>query len=261
MTARVRVGAAAAALGVLLALVGGIALVASYWHARALAHAYRSPNDIVPDLSAWLPLTTDGLLAGAFAVIYWRRLADQTVPRLAWAGAGLAGVATLAANLATAHPSVTGWIIAGWAPVTFTFVDFLVAILIPPLVKAWRDTRDDTPWPHLDPTHVMPSPDIPRTQFAGDVRDRLPDDVDATTLEDPAGRIVATVTSRAVSTLRPRGTVDDPIPATDDEAVQRLQAEIDNGADLPKARHLRDRWGFNSVKAKRIIDRLRERAS
>lgn len=156
MTPRNRVAAAGAGLVALLVLVGGIALVASYWHARALAHAYRSPLDTVPDLSAVLPLTTDGLLFGAFAVIYWRRIAGMTVPRLAWIGAGLAGAGTVAANLATAHRSVTGWIVAGWAPLTFTLVDFLVALLIPPLVKAWRDAPRDvvTPQP-------VPRPDTP----------------------------------------------------------------------------------------------------
>jgi hypothetical protein len=226
---RTRIGVAAGALGALLALVGGIALVASYWHARALAHAYRSPLATVPDLSAWLPLTTDGLLFGAFAVIYWRRIAELDVPRLAWIGAGLAGVATVAANLATAHPSVTGWIVAGWAPVTFTFVDFLVAILIPPLVTAWR-AGVDTPIPYIPadtPTIAM--------------HYRQP----------------------AVTALRAVHAQFSAPPASDDEAVAILQAEIDAGElpGKPSARSLRNRWGFNSAKAKRIIDRLQEKAS
>lgn len=243
---RARIAAAAGGLGALLALVGGIALVASYWHARALAFAHRSPNPIVPDLSAWLPLTTDGLLFGAFAVIYWRRIAELDVPRLAWIGAGLAGVATVAANLATAHPSVTGWIVAGWAPVTFTFVDFLVAILIPPLVTAWRDavTADDEPIPYLpvDPPTTATFPD-----------------------DSPELRasIERGYRESAVAALRPQIHPGDPIPDTDDEAAARLQAEIDSGElpGLPSARSLRNRWGFNSAKAKRIIERLTERAS
>jgi hypothetical protein len=288
VTARAwRVLAAAVALVALLVLVGGIALVASYWHARALAHAYRSPLDTIPDLSAWLPLTTDGLLAGAFAVIYWRRLADLDVPRLAWTGAALAGVSTIAANLATAYPSVTGWIVAGWAPVTFTLVDFLVAILIPPLVKAWRDARDDTPWPLPEPTAVMPGDlmvaavtpiDRPTTVHTWTAPERDPIRVSPEGFPPrPAHSVVErnvfddtspidnslTTDPRAVSTLRPEIHPGDPIPATDDEAVQRLQGEIDSGKlpGLPSARSLRNRWGFNSAKAKRIIERLEERAS
>lgn len=237
-----RVVVAAGALGLLLAIVGGIALLTSYWHARALAYAYRSPSGIVPDLSALLPLTTDGLLFGAFAVIYWRRLAQLAVPRLAWIGAGLAGLATVAANLAIAYPSVTGWIVAGWAPVTFTLVDFLAAILIPPLVKAWRDARDVTPPPNRDtPTIAMTAP----PERTGAV---IPD----RWIELPP-----------VSTLRAPESPDDPRPGTDDEAVTRLQAEIDAGEldGIPRPRYLRTRWGFHHDKAVRIITRLRERAS
>jgi hypothetical protein len=286
---RKRIVVAAVALGVLLALVGGIALVASYWHARALAHAFRSPDQTIPDLSAWLPLTTDGLLAGAFAVIYVRRLKSMAVPRLAWAGAAVAGAGTVAANLATAHPSVTGWIVAGWAPMTFTLVDFLVAILIPPLVKAWRDAPD---WPLPEPTAAMPriatfpddSPKLRESiERANALNDELStekpvpslyswavppispdDDIDLTQVpfDEPGTR---TTVPASVPAAQSRAVVSTRWTEDDERIRVEVQQRIDDGdPDIPwpvTARWMRAGYGMNDKRAARIIARLEARAS
>jgi hypothetical protein len=289
MTPRIRVGLAAAGLGSLLALVGGIALVASYWHARALAHAYRSPDATIPDLSAWLPLTTDGLLFGAFAVIYWRRVADMTVPRLAWIGAALAGIGTVAANLATAHASVTGWIVAGWAPLTFTLVDFLVALLIPPLVKAWRDARDadDEPIPFVPadtPTLAMHAPVTPAPwttpsdltawfSGTGPLLPTVPPDDWGTHPADVDDWEARAATDGFIVPRRPDPNPDrvsaaddrrphvDTIWTEDDEQVRAaVQKMLDDGdlTAIPSGRWFRNNHGgMGSERAKRIIAQLR----
>ena len=179
-----------------------------------------------------------------------------------------------------------------------------MALLIPPLVTAWRDAEiaakakriiaDDEPIPYIpadtptiamhhrgpmtarqveaDPefqAHGRHAHPVPSCAYCPDESDELGDD-DTLREISPADLVfgpdrvhAVPMDEPAVSTLRPQIHADDPIPADDDEAVTRLQAEIDSGKlpGLPSARSLRNRWGFNSAKAKRIIERLQEKAS
>ena len=95
-----------------VAMVAISAAVISYSHVMELAR--RSGET---EIATWLlPLSIDGAIAAAVAVI----LADSRAgcrPRgLTWLLLGLGLAASLAANVASAHPTVTARAVAAWPP-------------------------------------------------------------------------------------------------------------------------------------------------
>jgi len=141
--------AAAAVVAVLAAavvlVVAVIAAVASYWHARAFAAAH-APNSVdgAPDMSPWLPLTTDGMVIAALLVIWTRRLTGQKTGAVPYGVLALGLVATVGANLASAGTGPGGWLVAAWAPVTFAVCDVCVALLAGPVRSALTRTATQT---------------------------------------------------------------------------------------------------------------------
>ncbi|MFR9803135.1 DUF2637 domain-containing protein [Pseudonocardia sp. RS010] len=104
--------------------VGGPAAVASYRHARdVIARA----GD--PVMAPWLALTTDGMLVAALVVIWHRRHRGEAAGRGPWAAFWAGMVATIAANLAAAEPTVTGYVVALWPPVCLAITLELVALV------------------------------------------------------------------------------------------------------------------------------------
>ncbi|HXV94710.1 MAG TPA: DUF2637 domain-containing protein [Pseudonocardia sp.] len=118
----------AATLGVIVVTaVGAPAAVASYRHARTVVE--RS-GDVV--MAPWLALTTDGMLLAALVVIWVRRLAGRRVGAGPWAAFWTGMIATVAANLAAAQPTVEGLVVALWPPVCLAITLELVALLLVP---------------------------------------------------------------------------------------------------------------------------------
>lgn len=256
--ARKRVLGAAVALAVLLLIVNGIALVQSYWHARIVA--FTNTDRTVPvgmdppwDMTPWLPLTTDGLLLAALAVIYWRRTVREPVTPPVLVGAGLAAVGVLGANLANAKPTIGGWVVAAWPAITVMVGDVLVAMFLPTLGKAWQESApvtvqvtggDTAP---TGPT-VTPPAAVPPAADA--------EPVPPVVTPRPVPRAVP------VSALsRPQGGVTAAVPegrwTVEDEAVRaELQAAIDGGARMPTPTSLRRERNMNTDRGKRIIARL-----
>ncbi|GAA2850165.1 hypothetical protein GCM10010472_04020 [Pseudonocardia halophobica] len=104
--------------------VGGPAAVASYRHARdVIARA----GD--PVMAPWLALTTDGMLVAALVVIWVRRHRGEAAGRGPWAAFWAGMVATIAANLAAAEPTVIGYVVALWPPVCLAITLELVALV------------------------------------------------------------------------------------------------------------------------------------
>jgi hypothetical protein len=97
---------------VTLSAVGGPAAVASYRHARDVIAAHGDPV-----MAPWLALTTDGMLLAALVVIWVRRHRGEPVMAGPWAAFWAGMAATLAANLAAAHPTPVGLVVALWPPV------------------------------------------------------------------------------------------------------------------------------------------------
>ena len=93
-------------------LVAAVAAVASYEHMRALAvlagEGWRS----------WLlPVSVDGLAVAASMTMLVRRRAGLPAGGLASIALMLGLGASLAANVAAAHPTVVGRLVAAWPPV------------------------------------------------------------------------------------------------------------------------------------------------
>jgi hypothetical protein len=92
-------------------LVAAVAAVASYEHMRALAalagEGWRS----------WLlPVSVDGLAVAASMTMLVRRRAGLPAGGLAWVALLLGLGASLAANVASADPTVAGRLVAAWPP-------------------------------------------------------------------------------------------------------------------------------------------------
>lgn len=118
-----------------LTAVGGPAAVASYRHAQKVAERFGE----TPDMAAWLPLTTDGMLVLALIVMYARRLRHEPVGRAPWVAFAAGTAATLAANLAAADlaHAPNRWEVGGrlavavWPPIAFALTLELLALLLP----------------------------------------------------------------------------------------------------------------------------------
>jgi hypothetical protein len=92
--------------------VAAVAAVASYEHQRALAELAGE------GWRAWLlPISVDGLAVAASMTMLVRRRAGQSSGALAWTALLLGLGASLAANVASAEPTVQGRLVAAWPPV------------------------------------------------------------------------------------------------------------------------------------------------
>jgi hypothetical protein len=110
-----------------LSAVGGPAAVASYRHARDVIAHHGDPV-----MAPWLALTTDGMLLAALVVIWVRRHRGQHVRTGPWAAFWAGMAATIAANLAAAHPTPAGIVVALWPPVCLAITLELVALVAYP---------------------------------------------------------------------------------------------------------------------------------
>lgn len=83
----------------------------SFGHMRSLAES-------VGEDPAWLlPVSVDGLAVAASMTMLVRRRAGQKVGLLSWGSLLLALGVSLAANVASAEPTLTGRLVAAWPPI------------------------------------------------------------------------------------------------------------------------------------------------
>jgi hypothetical protein len=96
----------------IVVMVALVAAVASYQHQRTLA-ALAGEGWL-----AWaLPISVDGMMLATGRSILRRRRAGIRAPFLSWFGFTLGFLASVAANVAAAHPTLVGRLIAAWPPV------------------------------------------------------------------------------------------------------------------------------------------------
>lgn len=159
------VAAMLAGISAILASVGGPAAVASYHHAYEVFKRFGEEES----RAAWLPLTTDGMLAAALVVMYSRRWAGQRVGGIPWLAFVVGFSGTLAANLASAKAFEPGIEIgesigrlsaAVWAPISFAVTLELVAVMLGRVRDyiARKRAAVDTTWPV---THYVGIPVYP----------------------------------------------------------------------------------------------------
>jgi hypothetical protein len=128
------VAAALLGIAVILAAVGGPSAFASYHHAYQVFITYGETEG----RAAWLPLTTDGMLAAALVVMYSRRWAKQPIGGIPWLAFAVGFTGTIAANLASAQVfgttdvgEIVGRLAAAvWSPIVFAVTLELVAVML-----------------------------------------------------------------------------------------------------------------------------------
>lgn len=93
-------------------VVAAVAAGASYDHQRQLAALAGE------GWRAWLlPFSVDGLIVAASMSMLVRRRLGQTASPLAWIAFLLGGLASVAANVAAADPTLLGRLVAAWPPI------------------------------------------------------------------------------------------------------------------------------------------------
>jgi hypothetical protein len=89
-----------------------VAAAASYQHQHTLAVLAGE------GWLAWvLPVSVDGMMLATGRSILRRRRAGIAAPFLSWFGLALGFIASVAANVAAAEPTLVGRLIAAWPPV------------------------------------------------------------------------------------------------------------------------------------------------
>ncbi len=93
-----------------VALLAVIAGTFSYLHMHRLVELHGQPGWV----AALTPLSVDGMIVPAAATLLADSRSGRRGSPLSWLLLGVGSVASLAANVAVAEPSVTGRIIAAW---------------------------------------------------------------------------------------------------------------------------------------------------
>jgi hypothetical protein len=89
-----------------------VAAIASYDHQRLLAEVAGE------EWRAWLlPISVDGLILTASRTMLTRQRSGRSAGWLAWTAMLVGLTASLAANVAGAHPTLVGRLVAAWPPV------------------------------------------------------------------------------------------------------------------------------------------------
>jgi hypothetical protein len=136
-----------------LTAVGGPAAVASYRHARDVIAHHGDPV-----MAPWLALTTDGMLLAALVVIWVRRHRGEHVKTGPWAAFWAGMTATIAANLAAAHPTPISIVVALWPPVCLAITLELVALVAHPAKHPTVTDARPTEWTGHVPDDAHPAP-------------------------------------------------------------------------------------------------------
>jgi hypothetical protein len=96
----------------IVVVVALVAAAASYEHQRGLAVLAGEG-----DLAYVLPISVDGMMLATSRSILRRQRSGIPVPFLSWFGFALGFVASVAANVAAADPTLVGRLLAAWPPV------------------------------------------------------------------------------------------------------------------------------------------------
>ena len=146
-------GRMTAILGV--ATVAATAAVISFSHVQALARAAGEP-----ELTAWLlPLSIDGAIAAAAAVVLADSKAGRRTTFLTWLMLALGLAASLAANIASAQPTWTARAVAAWPPIALALGIEVLASMSRrsgPIAPARPGTPETTTSEQTEPSQASP---------------------------------------------------------------------------------------------------------
>lgn len=143
-----------------VAIVALTAAVVSFSHIRALALAAGQP----PLAALLYPLSVDGAVAAGMTVRWADARAGRRTSVCAWALLGLGIAASLAGNIASAHPTTVARLVAAWPAVALALgVEVLAGTMrtsAPPVVdEPAAKIPDGHGVEQTVPLHAVPDPD------------------------------------------------------------------------------------------------------
>jgi Protein of unknown function (DUF2637) len=226
-------------------VVALVAAVVSYAHMEEVAHAAGE---------AWrsylVPLSIDGLVVAASMVLLTRHRAELPGGPLAWSALAAGVVASLAANMADAQPTVTARLLAGWPAVAF-------AVAFELLLQQRRAERHDRSAP--EPTRPPVAAVDPVSQLHRPLPSPspVPESVEPAPAAQPVPRVAPVVSS---PTPVPPGGTPEPSPmatrqSTDDDLVARVRKLLAESDGHPVGRRtVAKRLGITEHQARTALD-------
>jgi hypothetical protein len=281
-----RIALALAAIGTLVVVVGGPAAVASYGHARKVARMF-GETTVIAD---WLPLTTDGLLFAALAVITIQSWRGERAGGKVWAAFWVGTAATLGANLAAADlgtvPAFSGmwWgraLVALWPPIAFavtlelaiTLVGFVRAAQTAPADEQTSDRTEQVAETTERDVLAATAPNPVRAYLLAPTPDRAEsaaaylanpvqsgESGESGTDDDESGTQTDEIPVPVVTVRQPRPRSASDVRWTEqDEAIRLdLQTRYDETGVRPTPAEVRSGYGMGYNRAVKIIARLVE---
>ena len=232
-----------------VATVAATAAVISYGHVHHVAQTVGESR-----LTAWLlPLSIDGAVIAATAVILASSRTKRSAPATAWIMLTLGLAASLTANIASAEPTWTARAVAAWPPIALALGIEVLATM------ARRDTttaqsnetqsnetqsnQDQTNWPELAPE---PEPELepaPEPELE-------PKPVEVAAFAAEPLHLV-----KDPEAATPHGSDGGPVsqPLSDDQAIDRIR-QMDQNATSGRAtrRAIQAELGCGSSRATRL---------
>lgn len=246
-------GRMTAILGV--ATVAATAAVISFSHVQALA---RTAGE--PELTAWLlPLSIDGAIAAAAAVVLADSKAGRRTTFLTWLMLALGLAASLAANIASAQPTWTARAVAAWPPIALALGIEVLASMSRrsgPIAPARPGTPETTTSEQTEPSQASPHTSSRSVSTSAPLTAPLPASGPSTT---PAGGKPALARP---STSEQLHLVDKPAPTTpprpvtepteDDHAIEVIRRLDQSAGGQASRRTIQDELGCGASRATRL---------
>lgn len=246
-------GRMTAILGV--ATVAATAAVISFSHVQALA---RTAGE--PELTAWLlPLSIDGAIAAAAAVVLADSKSGRRTTFLTWLMLALGLAASLAANIASAQPTWTARAVAAWPPIALALGIEVLASMSRrsgPIAPARPGTPDTTTSEQTEPSQASPLASSRSVSTPASLPAPLPASGPTTT---PAGGKPGPVRPSASEQLH---LVDKPAPGKpsrpaaerteDDRAIEVIRRLDQAAGGQASRRTIQDELGCGASRATRL---------
>lgn len=246
-------GRMTAILGV--ATVAATAAVISFSHVQALA---RTAGE--PELTAWLlPLSIDGAIAAAAAVVLADSKAGRRTTFLTWLMLALGLAASLAANIASAQPTWTARAVAAWPPIALALGIEVLASMSRrsgPIAPARPGTPETTTSEQTEPRQASPHTSSRSVSTSAPLTAPLPASGPSTT---PAGGKPGPARP---STSEQLHLVDKPAPTTpprpvtepteDDHAIEVIRRLDQSAGGQASRRTIQDELGCGASRATRL---------
>lgn len=240
-------GRMTAILGV--ATVAATAAVISFSHVQALA---RTAGE--PELTAWLlPLSIDGAIAAAAAVVLADSKAGRRTTFLTWLMLALGLAASLAANIASAQPTWTARAVAAWPPIALALGIEVLASMSRrsgPIAPARPGTPETTTSEQTEPSQASPHTSSRSVSTSAPLTAPLPASGPSTTTPArPSTSEQLHLVDKPAPTKPPRPVTE---PTEDDHAIEVIRRLDQSAGGQASRRTIQNELGCGASRATRL---------